>query len=100
MVEDPVQRVCLPTPPGRDGGQLEILVKQVPGEAREKWHDRGRLNQTASQCIGNLHVSSDDGVDQTGHTQKRIAAQFQRIAKAVVYPAQNDIDLLQTIDSL
>ena len=100
MVEHPVQRVGLPAPPSRDGRKLEILAQQMPGQTGEKRHDRGCFNQTASQRICNLHISRDDRVDQAGHAQKRIAAQFQRIAEAIIHPAQNNIDLLQPVDSL
>ena len=100
MVEHPIERVLLPAPPGRDRREFELLAQQLRGEAGKKRHDRSRLNQAASQGVGDLHVSGDDGVHQAGHAQKRIAAQFQRIAKAVVHPAQNHIDLLQPVDSL
>jgi len=53
----------------------------MPGKAGKKGHDRGCLNQAASQCIGNDDVSSHDGVDQAGNTEKRFATQFERIAK-------------------
>src|ERR1700733_10621524 len=100
MVEHPVERVLLSAPPGCDGWKFEFLAKQVPGEARKKGHDRGRFNHSASQCVCNLYISSDDGVNQAGHTQKRITPQFERIAKAIVDPAQNDVDLLQSVDGL
>src|ERR1700679_1272159 len=100
MVEHPIERVLLPAPPGRDGREFELLAKQVAREAGKKRHDRSRFNHAASQCIGNLYFSSDDGVDQAGNTKKRIAPQLERIAKAIIHPAQNDIDLLQPIYSL
>jgi hypothetical protein len=52
MIQHPIERVRLPAPPGRDGRKLQLLAKQMPGKAGKKRHDRGRLNQAASQCIG------------------------------------------------
>src|ERR1700733_12493810 len=100
MVEHPIECVFLPAPPGCDGWKFELLAKQIRRQVGKKGHNRGRLNQTAPQCIGNLNISSDDGVDQAGHTEKRFAPQLERIAKAIVDPAQNDIDLLQPIYGL
>jgi hypothetical protein len=98
MIEHPVERILLPAPPGRNGWKFELLTQEVHGEAGKKGHDRGRLNQSASQCVCDLDVSSDDGIHQTRHTQKRIAPQFEGIAKAIVHPTQDDIDLLQAVD--
>src|SRR3979490_2774872 len=100
MVEHPSERVLLSAPPGRDGWKFKLLAEQVRGEARKKWHDRSRLNQSASQGTCNLHVSSDNGVPQAGHPQERIAPQLERVAKAIVHPAQDDIDLLQPVHGL
>src|ERR1035437_2299468 len=100
MVEHPIESVRLPAPPGRDGRKFELLAQQLRAEAGKKGHDRGRLNHTASQCVRHLHISSDDSVDEAGHAEKRIAPQFERIAKAIVHTTQNHIDLLQSVDGL
>src|SRR5580692_665515 len=70
------------------------------GKAGKKRHNRGRLNQAASQCIGDDDIASYDGVDQTRYAEKGIAAQFERIAKAIIHAAQDYIHSLQPIDSL
>ncbi len=100
MVEHPIERIILPAPPGGDGRKFELLAQQLRAEAGKKGHDRGSLNHSASQRVCHLHISRDDGVDQAGHAQKRIAAQFERIAKAIVHAAQDHIDLLQPVDCL
>ena len=69
-------------------------------EAGKKGHDRGRLNHSAAQRVGNLHIAGDDCVDQPRHAEQRIAAQLQRIAEAVIHPAQDHIDLFQPVDRL
>ena len=84
MVEHPIERVRLSAPPGRDGRKLQFLAEQMTSQAGKERHYRRRLNQTAAQCVGHLHISSDDGVDEAGNAQKRIAPQFERIAKAIV----------------
>ncbi len=72
----------------------------MPGEARKKRHDRGCLNQAASQRISHDDVSGYDCVNQAGHTEERIASQFERIAKAIIDAAQDYVDSLQPINCL
>src|SRR5580658_2554332 len=97
MIQYPVERVWLAAPPGRNGWKYQALAKQMLGKTGKKWHDRRRLNQAAPQCIGNDDVSSHDGVDQARHAEQRLAAQFERIAEAVIHSAQNYVDALQSI---
>ena len=48
--------------------------------------NRGPCNNVA-RCLEN----------QARHAEKRIAAQFQRIAKSVIHAAENHIDRMQTL---
>ena len=98
MVEHPIECVLLPAPPSSDGGEFELLFQQLCGEAWKKGHDRSRLNQPASQGIGYLHISRNDGVDEARHSQKRVGSQFERIAETIVHPTQNHIDLFQPVN--
>jgi hypothetical protein len=100
MIQHPIQRVWLSTPPSRDGRELKRLAKQMCGKTGKERHNRGCLNQAASQCIGYNDVSSYDRVNQTWHTEKRIAPQFERIAKAIIDSAQDYIHSLQPINCL
>src|ERR1035441_3864992 len=81
MVEHPIERVRLPAPPGRDGRKFELLAQQLRAEAGKKGHDRGRLNQTASQRVCHLHISSDDSVDEAGSSPAQPSWQGFSIAE-------------------
>src|SRR5580698_4229547 len=100
MLEYPFQRVRLTAPPGRDRREFEFFTKQMSRESGEKRHDRSRLDHAASECVCHFHIAGDDRVDEAGNSQKRIAAKFERIAKAIIHPAQNHINLFQPVDSL
>ena len=56
---------------------------------------RGCLQQAAAERIRHHYVSGAHGLQQARHAKQRIAAQFQRIAEAVVHAAQNQIHGLQ-----
>src|ERR1017187_9688693 len=100
MVENPVERGRLPAPPGRDGRKFQFLSSQVSGKAREERHNSGGLNEATAQCICNLYISSNDCIHQARHAEQGIAPQLERVAKAIVHPAQDYMDLLQSIDGL
>src|SRR5580698_469373 len=100
MVKHPIECVGLSAPPGSDRRKFQLLAQQLSGEAGKKRHDCGSLNQTASQCVGNFHVAGNDGVDETGYSQKGVATQFEWIAKAVIYASQNDVDLFEAVNGL
>src|SRR5580692_8279768 len=74
MIQHPIECVWLPAPPGRDGWKFQRLAKQVPGKARQERHNRGGFNQATSERVRHTDISSHDGVDQTGHTEKGIAS--------------------------
>src|ERR1700722_17341639 len=100
MIENPVERVRLAAPPSCNGGKFETFSSHVSAKAGEKRHDSSGLDHAASQRIGDFHVACDNRIDETRHTQKRVAAQLERITEAVVYPAQNHVDPLQSIYGL
>src|SRR5580698_1780253 len=100
MLDHPVEGIRLSAPPSRNGGKFKTLSGQVPGKPWKKRHDSSRLDHTAAKSVGDLHVSGDDGVDEAGHAKQRITTQLQRIAEAVVNPAENHIDAFQPIDGL
>ncbi len=78
----------------------DLLADHVSRKSRKKRHDGGGLNHSAAQGIRDFHVSGNDGTNQAGYAEKRVAAQLERIAKAVVHAAKDHIDLVQTIDGL
>ncbi len=72
----------------------------MASQSRKKRHDGGRFDQSASQCVCNLHVSRNDRIDQAGDAEKGIAAQLQWIAEPIIDSAEDDVDLLQPVHGL
>jgi hypothetical protein len=61
---------------------------QMPGqEARQ----RRRLEQATAERVGDQNIAGTDGLQQAGNAERRIAAQFERIAVIVVEPAQDGV---------
>ena len=59
---------------------------------------RRRFEQAAAQRVGDRDVARPDGLDQAGHAEERVAAEFQRVAVVVVDPAEDDVDPLQAAE--
>ncbi len=100
MIQHPVESIGLPAPPRCNGWELEPFACDVARKAGKKRHDRGRLNHAAAQRIGDSHISGDDGANEAGYAEERVAAQLKRIAEAIVDAAQNDIDLVEPVNGL
>src|SRR3954451_20182496 len=69
-------------------------------QTRQERHDSSSFDKTAPQRVSNLDISRSNRVNQPRNTQKRITAQFQRIAEAVVHAPQNHVDLPQAFHGL
>ena len=55
----------------------------------------GLCNKPLPSALATATWPARKRLQQTRHAQDRIVAQFQRIAKIVIDPAQNDVDLFQ-----
>ena len=98
VCEGPGEGFFLAAPPGGDGGELEVFAEEVAGEAGEKRHDGGRLDEAAAEGVGDVDVAGDDGVDQAGDAEEGVAAELEGIAEVVVDAAEDDVDLLEAAD--
>ena len=73
---------------------------RLPAQRRQKRHDRRRLDHARSERVGDRHVAGADGFDESGHAERRVAAQLERIAEAVVESPEDDVDRLQAFERL
>ena len=96
VILDVGERVLVPAPPGGDRGQGEILGEQRAAQAREEGEQGRRLDQTASERVGHREVSGAHRLHQPGDTERRVAAQRERIAERVVHPAQQHVHRLES----
>ena len=69
-------------------------------QARQKTEQRAGLEDAGTQRVGDQHAAAPRAVGQAGHAERRIAAQFERIAVVVVLAAQNRMHALEAADGL
>ena len=62
--------------------------------------DGGRLDDARTERIGHGDVARANGVHQAGDAECRIGPQLQRIAEAVVEPAEDHVHLTQPFERL
>ena len=89
-----------PAPPGGDRRQAQFLTQQTLGDRRHEPHPRRRFEHPAAERIGDRHLAGADRADQAGHTQRRIGAQFHRIAKIIIEPPQDGVHAAQSAQGL
>ena len=97
ILQDEVAFALLAAPPGRHGGELELFTEKMPGDAGQEGHQAGVLEDAAADRVGDRHVTEPRRLQQAGHAEARILAQFQGIAEGIVDPAQDDVDLVQPL---
>ena len=56
------------------------------------------LDHARAEGIGDRHVAGPRSLDQSGHAERRIAAQLERIAEAVVEAAKDDVNRLEAVE--
>jgi hypothetical protein len=56
--------------------------------------------QAAAQRIGDNHPAGARHVEQAGNTERRFAAQFERITIGIVLTAQDDVHAFQAAQGL
>ena len=66
----------------------------------ETCDERRRLDRARSERVGDRHVARARGFHEPGNAERRIGAQLQRIAVAVVESPEDDVDRLQAIERL
>ncbi len=90
----------LAAPPRRHRRQRQVLAEQVPAQAGQEGQHRRRLEHAAAERVGHGDAAGPHRLDQAGDAERRVAAQLQRIAEAVVHAAEHDVDRLQALDRL
>ena len=95
-----VERGRLAQPPGRDRRQSQRLAEQLLAELGQVAQQGAGLEHTGTQRIRQQHGAATRAVGQARDTERRIGAQFQRIAVVVVLTAQHRVDALQAFDGL
>ena len=74
-----LQGRLLAAPPGGQRGQLQRLAQQVLAERRKKSQQGRRLQKSRARRVGHQHMAGAHDLQQTGHAQGGVGAQFQRI---------------------
>jgi hypothetical protein len=70
---------------------------QAPGR---KPGSGGGLEQAAAERVGDQHIAGAHRLQQAGNAQRRVAAQFERVAEVVVEPAQDGVHAAQAVECL
>ena len=91
---------ALAAPPGGQSGQLQCLAQQVVGQRGQKAQQRGRLQKGRPRRIGHQHIAGANGLQQSGHTQRRVRAQFQRVKVLVVHAFEQAVNGHQALEGL
>src|SRR5437899_10099720 len=90
----------LPAPPSRDRRHQQLFPEQVAAETWKKSEKGRAFHQPGAKGVGDSDVARASRFDETSHSQKRISAQLQRIAKRIVHAPKNHIDALKAFDRL
>src|SRR4030095_14849572 len=67
---------------------------------RKEGHQCRGLHETAAKRVVDHNGTAPRGIDESGHAEKRIAAQLQRITEVIIQPPQNHIDWTQSAERL
>ena len=98
--DDVIALPRLAAPPRRHRRQRQVLAEQVPAQAGQEGQHRRRFEHAAAERVGHGDAAGPHRLDQPGDAERRVAAQLQRIAEAVVHAAEHDVDRLQALDRL
>jgi hypothetical protein len=79
-------------------GICQRLAEQLLAGAGQESRQRRRLEQAAAERVGNQHIAGAHRLQQAGNAERRIAAQFERIAVVVVEPAQDGVHAAQAAE--
>jgi hypothetical protein len=82
------QRGPLAAPPGCYRRHCQRLAEQLPAGAGQESRQCGRLDQATAEGIGDQDVAGTHGLQQARNAERRIAAQFERVAVVVIQPAE------------
>ncbi len=95
MLFDIGQRARVAAPIGGDRRTIELLAEQLATERRQVRNEAGALHDGAAHRIDDGHIASTHRLQEARDTCRAIGPNFERIARIVLQPAQDDIDRLQ-----
>ena len=79
-------------PPRRDRLQHEIGVEEVRRQRAHQPPEPGVLEDAGAEGVDHAHRAGATGVGQPGNPERRIGAQFQRVAESGVDAAHDHVD--------
>ena len=82
-------------PDGGDVGNLQLFAQQCQRHRRQIGIHGRRFDHAAAQRIGQHHAAGAHRFHQSGHAQRTVAAEFQRIAEIAVHAAEDGGDALK-----
>ena len=100
MLADIVERRLLAAPPGRHRGHGQRYAEQALANRRQEAHQRTGGEQSAAQRVGDGDPPGTRRVEEAGHAERRLAAQFEGVAIIVILAAQDDVDALEPLQRL
>ena len=71
--------------------------------AAQSWKERQEgwaLDQARAQGVGDGYMAGAGRLHESWNTEYGLRPEFQRVAKAVVHPPQDDIDWLEAFEGL
>jgi hypothetical protein len=85
-------------PPRCDRRQSQCLPQQALRGGRHEPHPRGRFEHAAAEAVGEHHPARTHHADETGHAERRVGAQFHRVAEIVVQAAHDGVHSAQAAE--
>ena len=87
-----------PPRPGRR--QEHLLTEETSAQLGQERSHGGGLDNSGTECVRHGDVTRANGFHQAGNAECGIGPQLQRIAEAVVEPAENHVHLTQPFECL
>ena len=100
MLDHIFQRRRLAAPPGRHRRHRQRLAEQPFAQRRQEAEQGAGFEHARTERIGHQHPAGADRAEQPRDAQRRVGAQFERIAEIVVEPAQDRMHPAQAAQGL
>ena len=90
----------LAAPPGGHPGQREGFAQQVLAQAGQEARQRPGFDHAGANAVGQQYIAASHHVHQTGHAQRRVGTQFERIAEIIIHAAHDGMHPAQAGEGL
>src|SRR5690349_2457756 len=100
MVEYVAPLALLTAPPGRKARHRELLVEEVLAQGRKEAQERVALDEARPERVTDRDLACACRLHEAWHTDERVRAQLQGIAKIGVDAPHDEIDGLEALDGL